>query len=60
MTKCPMNRPNKDALGRATHPPCAACHRAGAVAEQREEYLVQQLKLYASGEGGTTSTRECD
>ena len=39
-------------------PPCAACHRAGAggpietpvLAEQREEYLVQQLKLYASGE----------
>ena len=34
-------------------PPCAACHRAGAggpieapvLAEQREEYLVQQLKL---------------
>jgi cytochrome c553 len=39
-------------------PPCAACHRAGAggpieapvLAEQRAEYLVQQLKLYASGE----------
>ncbi len=39
-------------------PPCASCHRAGAggpietpvLAEQREEYLVQQLKLYASGE----------
>src|SRR5438477_408713 len=39
-------------------PPCAACHRAGAggpieapvLAEQQEEYLVQQLKLYASGE----------
>ena len=39
-------------------PPCAACHRAGAggpietpvLAEQREEYIVQQLKLYASGE----------
>ena len=39
-------------------PPCAACHRAGAggpietpvLAEQRSEYIVQQLKLYASGE----------
>jgi cytochrome c553 len=39
-------------------PPCAACHRAGAggpietpvLAEQREEYIIQQLKLYASGE----------
>jgi len=39
-------------------PPCASCHRAGAggpietpvLAEQRAEYLVQQLKLYASGE----------
>jgi cytochrome c553 len=39
-------------------PPCASCHRAGAggpieapvLAEQREEYLAQQLKLYASGE----------
>jgi cytochrome c553 len=39
-------------------PPCAACHRAGAggpietpvLAEQHTEYLVQQLKLYASGE----------
>jgi cytochrome c553 len=39
-------------------PPCASCHRAGAggpietpvLAEQRDEYLVQQLKLYASGE----------
>ena len=39
-------------------PPCAACHRAGAggpmeapvLAEQRDEYLIQQLKLYASGE----------
>jgi cytochrome c553 len=39
-------------------PPCASCHRAGAggpietpvLAEQREEYIVQQLKLYASGE----------
>src|SRR5215468_5925591 len=39
-------------------PPCAACHRAGAggpieapvLAEQRDEYLVQQLKLYASGQ----------
>jgi cytochrome c553 len=39
-------------------PPCAACHRAGAggpieapvLAEQRAEYIVQQLKLYASGE----------
>ena len=39
-------------------PPCAACHRAGAggpietpvLAEQRSEYIVQQLKSYASGE----------
>lgn len=39
-------------------PPCASCHRAGAggpietpiLSEQRVEYLVQQLKLYASGE----------
>jgi cytochrome c553 len=39
-------------------PPCASCHRAGAggpietpvLAEQRDEYLTQQLKLYASGE----------
>jgi len=39
-------------------PPCASCHRAASggpietpvLAEQWEEYLVQQLKLYASGE----------
>jgi cytochrome c553 len=39
-------------------PPCAACHRAGAggpietpvLAEQHTQYIVQQLKLYASGE----------
>ena len=39
-------------------PPCASCHRTNAggpietpvLAEQRAEYLVQQLKLYASGE----------
>jgi cytochrome c553 len=39
-------------------PPCASCHRAGAggpiespvLAEQQSEYLLQQLKLYASGE----------
>jgi cytochrome c553 len=39
-------------------PPCASCHRTGAggpiespvLAEQRDEYLIQQLKLYASGE----------
>jgi cytochrome c553 len=39
-------------------PPCASCHRAGAggpieapvLAEQRDEYLLQQLKHYASGE----------
>jgi cytochrome c553 len=39
-------------------PPCAACHRAGSggpietpiLAEQGEEYLVTQLKAYASGE----------
>jgi len=38
--------------------PCAACHRAGAggpietpvLAEQRAEYILQQLKAYASGE----------
>jgi cytochrome c553 len=38
-------------------PPCAACHRAGAggpietpiLSEQRTEYLVAQLKAYASG-----------
>jgi cytochrome c553 len=38
--------------------PCASCHRAGAggpietpvLAEQRAEYIEQQLKLYASGE----------
>jgi cytochrome c553 len=37
--------------------PCSSCHRAGAggpietpvLAEQRAEYIVQQLKLYASG-----------
>jgi cytochrome c553 len=37
--------------------PCASCHRAGAggpietpvLAEQREEYIAQQLRLYASG-----------
>jgi cytochrome c553 len=39
-------------------PPCASCHRPGSggpietpiLAEQLQEYLVQQLKLYASGE----------
>jgi cytochrome c553 len=39
-------------------PPCASCHRAGAggpietpvLAEQHEEYIVRQLRLYASGE----------
>jgi cytochrome c553 len=39
-------------------PPCSACHRAGAggpietpvLAEQRAEYIIRQLKLYASGE----------
>ena len=39
-------------------PPCAACHRPGSggpietpiLAEQGQEYLVRQLKLYASGE----------
>jgi cytochrome c553 len=39
-------------------PPCAACHRPGSggpietpiLAEQGEEYVVAQLKLYASGE----------
>ena len=39
-------------------PPCASCHRAGAggpietpvLAEQQEEYILQQLKLYAVGE----------
>jgi cytochrome c553 len=39
-------------------PPCASCHRAGSggpietpvLAEQRDEYLIQQMKLYASGE----------
>jgi cytochrome c553 len=39
-------------------PPCASCHRAGAggpieapvLAEQRDEYLIAQLKLYASGQ----------
>lgn len=39
-------------------PPCASCHRHGAggpietpvLAEQQDEYLLQQLKLYASGE----------
>jgi len=38
-------------------PPCASCHRAGSggpieapiLAEQRDEYIVQQLQLYASG-----------
>lgn len=43
---------------RRTVPPCAACHRHGAggpiespvLAEQRQEYLVAQLKLFASGE----------
>jgi len=39
-------------------PPCAACHRPGSggpietpiLAEQGEEYIVLQLKMYASGE----------
>jgi len=39
-------------------PPCAACHRQGAggpidapvLAEQRQEYLASQLKMFASGE----------
>ena len=39
-------------------PPCSACHRQGAggpietpvLAEQREEYLVAQLHMFASGE----------
>jgi cytochrome c553 len=39
-------------------PPCAACHRPGSggpietpiLAEQRREYLMQQLELYASGQ----------
>jgi cytochrome c553 len=39
-------------------PPCAACHRQGAggpidapvLAEQRQEYLISQLKMFASGE----------
>jgi cytochrome c553 len=39
-------------------PPCSACHREGSggpietpvLAEQRAEYLSQQLKLYASGQ----------
>ena len=39
-------------------PPCASCHRQGSggpietpiLAEQRSEYLVQQLQLYASGQ----------
>jgi cytochrome c553 len=39
-------------------PPCAACHRPGSggpietpiLAEQGDEYLVAQLKLYATGE----------
>jgi len=39
-------------------PPCAACHRPGAggpietpvLAEQRAEYIAQQLRLYAAGE----------
>jgi cytochrome c553 len=39
-------------------PPCASCHRPGSggpiespiLAEQGEEYIVRQLKLYASGE----------
>jgi cytochrome c553 len=43
---------------RRNMPPCASCHRAGAggpieapvLAEQRDEYLFRQLKLYASGE----------
>jgi cytochrome c553 len=39
-------------------PPCASCHRPGSggpietpiLAEQGKEYIVLQLKLYASGE----------
>lgn len=39
-------------------PPCSSCHRAGSggpietpvLAEQRAEYIEQQLRLYASGE----------
>jgi cytochrome c553 len=39
-------------------PPCASCHRAGSggpietpvLAEQRDEYLILQLKMYASGQ----------
>jgi cytochrome c553 len=39
-------------------PPCAACHRHGAggpidapvLAEQRQEYLTSQLKMFASGQ----------
>jgi cytochrome c553 len=39
-------------------PPCAACHRPGSggpietpiLSEQREEYIIAQLKMYASGE----------
>jgi cytochrome c553 len=39
-------------------PPCASCHRPGSggpietpiLAEQGQEYIAQQLKLYASGE----------
>ena len=39
-------------------PPCAACHRPGSggpietpiLAEQGQEYIVRQLKLYAAGE----------
>ena len=39
-------------------PPCAACHRPGSggpietpiLAEQVQEYIVLQLKMYASGE----------
>ena len=39
-------------------PPCAACHRPGSggpietpiLAEQGKEYIVAQLKMYASGD----------
>jgi cytochrome c553 len=39
-------------------PPCAACHRPGSggpietpiLAEQGQEYIALQLKMYASGE----------
>jgi cytochrome c553 len=39
-------------------PPCASCHRPGSggpietpiLAEQGEEYLIAQMKLYATGE----------